>query len=69
MSEETLIKGAQSIKVKIKMALIQREMTQVELSKLLQENPQQVNRAISGDMSPKSLEIRQKVYKVLGIKD
>lgn len=69
MSEETLIKGAQSIKVKIKMALIQREMTQVELSKLIRENPQQVNRAISGDMSPKSLEIRQKVYKVLGIKD
>lgn len=69
MSEETLVNGARDIKVKIKKALLDRDMKQTELSDLLQENPQQVNRAIAGDMAPKSLEIRQRIYKVLGIKE
>lgn len=69
MSEETLVNGARDIKVKIKKALLDRDMKQTELSALLQENPQQVNRAIAGDMAPKSLEIRQRIYKVLGIKE
>lgn len=69
MSEETLVNGARDIKVKIKKALLDHDMKQTELSDLLQENPQQVNRAIAGDMAPKSLEIRQRIYKVLGIKE
>lgn len=69
MSEETLVKGALEIKKRIKSALIERDMTQVELAQLINEGQQQLNRAISGDMTPRSLEIRQKIYKVLNIND
>lgn len=69
MSEETLVKGALEIKKRIKLALIERDMTQVELAQLINEGQQQLNRAISGDMTPRSLEIRQKIYKVLNIND
>jgi len=44
-------------------------MSQVELANLIGEGVQQLNRAIHADMSPKSVEIRQKIYKVLDIKD
>lgn len=68
LSEETLVAGAKEIKNKIKVALIEHDMKQTELADLLDENPQQLNRAIAGDMTPKSLEIRKRVYKILGIK-
>lgn len=63
------MKGALEIKKRIKLALIERDMTQVELAQLINEGQQQLNRAISGDMTPRSLEIRQKIYKVLNIND
>lgn len=69
MTEEKLISGAKAITSKIKIGLYERGMSQVELSELIGEGPQQVNRAIHADMSPKSVEIRQKIYKVLDIKD
>lgn len=70
MSEEqTLERTQRQIEKKIKFALLDRGMTQVELAKLISENPQQLNRAIKGDMSPKSLSLRQKIYKVLGMED
>lgn len=68
LSEETLVAGAKEIKNKIKVALIEHDMKQTELADLMNENPQQLNRAIAGDMTPKSLEIRKRVYKILGIK-
>ena len=49
----------------IKMKLLDRDMTQAELSRLLNINRQQVNRAIKGDNSPKAIEIRKKIYRVL----
>lgn len=68
MTEEaTLVAQAHDIKKKIKWALFERDMSQVELSELINENKQQVNRAIGGDMTPKSMEIRKKIYRVLGI--
>lgn len=68
MTEEAMAAGANAIKNKIKIELLERNMTQVELSNLIKENPQQLNRAIHGDMSPKSKAIREKIYKVLNIK-
>lgn len=68
MTEEAMVAGAKAIKSKIKVALIERDMTQVELSDLIKENPQQLNRAIAGDPTPKSLSIRKRIYKVLDIK-
>lgn len=38
-----------------------------ELSRLLNINRQQVNRAIKGDNSPKAVEIRKKIYRVLNM--
>lgn len=43
------------------------DMTQAELSRLLNINRQQVNRAIKGDNSPKAIEIRKKIYRVLNM--
>ncbi|MCV3316303.1 transcriptional regulator [Pediococcus ethanolidurans] len=68
MTEEAMVAGAKAIKSKIKVALIERDMTQVELSNLLNENQQVVNRAIAGDPTPKSLNIRKRIYKILDIK-
>ncbi|WP_288532030.1 transcriptional regulator [uncultured Secundilactobacillus sp.] len=67
MTEEILANGAHEIKRKIKGALLDRDMTQVELAGMLKVNPQVLNRAIHGDMSPRSIEIREQVYKLLGI--
>jgi len=69
MTEEKLISGAKAITSKIKIGLFERNMSQVELAELIGEGPQQLNRAIHADMSPKSVEIRQKIYKVLDIND
>lgn len=69
MIEEKLIIGAKAITSKIKISLLERGMSQVELAALIGEGVQQLNRAIHADMSPKSVEIRQKIYKVLDIKD
>ena len=68
MTEEMVVRAANEIKKKIKGALLERDMTQVELAKLLNVNPQVLNRAIHGDMSPRSIEIRTQIYKVLAIK-
>ena len=65
MTEQSLVEASKLITKQIKSKLLDRDMTQVELSDLIKENPQQLNRAIHGDMSPKSKEIREKIYKVL----
>ena len=52
----------------IKIALMDRGWTQKHLAELMKENVSEVNRAIKGDMTPKSKEIRKKIYEVLNIK-
>lgn len=42
-------------------------MTQKELAKLIHANPQQLNRAIKGDMTPKSRELREQVARILNL--
>ncbi|WP_334427180.1 MULTISPECIES: transcriptional regulator [unclassified Levilactobacillus] len=69
MTEQNLMEGAKQITSKIKISLLERNMSQVELSRLINENAAQVNRAIHADMSPKSVNIRQKIYRVLDIKE
>lgn len=49
----------------IKIALMDRGWTQNHLAELIKENKSQVNRAIKGDMTPKSVEIWHKIYEVL----
>ena len=44
-----------------------RDMTQKELAELIHANPQQLNRAIKGDMTPKSRELREQVARVLNL--
>ncbi|MCT3295804.1 helix-turn-helix domain-containing protein [Lactiplantibacillus pentosus] len=69
MTEEKLLSGAKEITSKIKIRLLERGMSQVELSDLIGVGPQQLNRAIHADMSPKSVRIRKKIYTVLNIND
>ena len=66
--EEKLNITAQQLEKNIKVALLDRNMTQAELANLIGENRQQVNRAIKGEIGKKPTEIRKKIYKVLGIK-
>lgn len=65
MSEEQIAKAASDSEHKIKIALIKKNMTQRELAGLINEGPQQTNRAIKGDPSPKSKEIRKKISIIL----
>lgn len=65
--EQALEQSAATVEKKIKLRLIERGMSQVELSDLIKENPQSVNRAIKGWTNPKSIEIRKKIYRVLGM--
>ncbi|MCH5463225.1 helix-turn-helix transcriptional regulator [Lactobacillus sp. LC28-10] len=67
MTEEMILNSVRENKKRIKKALLDRDMTQVELSKLLDVNPQVLNRAVQGDMSPRSLEIRHSINRVLGL--
>lgn len=66
--EEALEESKKEVERKIKFALLDRGMTQKQLSDLIKENRQQVNRAIKGDTTPKSKEIRDKIYQLFNIK-
>lgn len=66
--EEALEESKRKIEKTIKFALLNRGMTQKQLSDLIKENRQQVNRAIKGDTAPKSKEIREKIYQILDLK-
>lgn len=67
MTEELLVEGIKRNANHIESVLAERGMTQVELAKLLEANPQVLNKAIQGDMSPRSLELRKRINKILGI--
>ncbi|HIY91855.1 MAG TPA: helix-turn-helix domain-containing protein [Candidatus Companilactobacillus pullicola] len=66
--EEALEETKKEVERKIKFALLDRGMTQKQLSDLIKENRQQVNSAIKGDTTPKSKEIRNKIYQLFNIK-
>lgn len=66
--EEKLANAKKQVERQIKMKLLDKNMTQTELADLIGETRTNVNLAIKGNTNPKSIEIRQKIYKVLGIK-
>jgi len=67
MPEQQFLEYAHKIESSIKTKLLERNMTQRELSSLINENPVQVNKAVKGDISPKSQRIREKISRVLDL--
>ncbi|CAJ2232130.1 helix-turn-helix domain-containing protein [Companilactobacillus paralimentarius] len=67
MPEQQFAEYAHEIESTIKIGLLKRNMTQKELAELIHANPQQLNRAIKGDMTPKSRELREQVARVLNL--
>ena len=66
--EEQLEQAQQAVERKIKLALLDKSMTQAELANLISESRSDVNKAVKGGTLPKDKEIREKIYQVLGIK-
>ena len=66
--EEKLVNAKKQVERQIKMKLLDKNMTQTELADLIGETRTNVNLAIKGNTNPKSIEIRKKIYKVLGMK-
>ncbi|KRK64326.1 hypothetical protein FC72_GL000491 [Companilactobacillus tucceti DSM 20183] len=67
MTEEKYAEAAYEVESSIKIALLKNHMTQRELADEIDANPQQLNRAIKGDMTPKSRELREQVARVLNL--
>lgn len=69
MTEQKFTDYADAIYYEIEMGRLKKRMSYKELANLIGEGQQQLSRAIHGDMQPKSKRIREKVYKVLDIKE
>lgn len=65
MAEEKLMEAAAEIEDSIYIAMRRKHIKQTELAKEFGEYPATINRAIKGDMSPKSVVIRKKIYEKL----
>jgi ribosome-binding protein aMBF1 (putative translation factor) len=66
-AEEQLEVAKQNVERNIKKALFDKNMTQAELANLIGESRQNINRAIKGGTLPRDVEIRKRIYKVLGM--
>ncbi|WP_180676411.1 helix-turn-helix domain-containing protein [Leuconostoc citreum] len=62
-----LEKASSKVRVKFKIALIEHGIKQVELAKMLNTSPAQVNRALAGNTTPKDIEIQKQVAKILDV--
>lgn len=62
-----LEKVSSKVRIKFKVALIEHGMKQVELAKMLGTTPSQLNRALSGNTTPKDIEIQKQAAKILDI--
>ena len=69
MSEQQVVNYFTNLSNAIKKELLDRNMSQRELARSLNLNPQQMNRAIKGGMTPKDKSIRAEIKKILGIKE
>ena len=69
MSEQQVVNYFTNLSNAIKKELLDRNMSQRELARSLNLNPQQMNRAIKGGMTPKDKLIRDEIKKILGIKE
>ena len=66
--EEQLEQAKKAVERKIKMKLFDKNMTQAKLAILIGESRAAVNKAIKGSTNPKSIKVRKKIYKALGMK-
>ena len=62
-----LEKASSNVKIKFKIALIERGMKQAELAEILGTSPAQVSRALAGNTTPKDIEIQKAAAKILNI--
>ena len=65
--EEKLQSAAKEIERKIKLALIEQNMTQADLADITRESRSEINKAVKGNNSRHSTELRKKIYKILGV--
>lgn len=63
--QQKLIK--KRIKKAIRDELYERDLSQKGLAEMIGEGESQTNRAINGDNSPKSIKIREKIFKLFNI--
>lgn len=62
-----LEKASSNVKIKFKIALIERGMKQAELAEILGTSPAQVSRALAGNTTPKDIEIQKAAAKILNV--
>lgn len=67
MVEQTLVKNAEEIKLNFQLAIKKHHLTQRQMAKYCDTNEFQFSRAISGDPSKRSQEIRKTAADILGI--
>lgn len=65
MAEEKLMEAAVEVEDSIYIAMRRKHIKQTELAKEFGEYPATINRAIKGDISPKSVVLRKKIYEKL----
>lgn len=65
MTEEVLRKAAWAVEKELKDTLADHHLGQKEAARLMNVNPMQLNRAIKGDMTPKSVELRRELREFL----
>lgn len=65
--EEKLQSATKEIERKIKLALIEQNMTQADLADITRESRSEINKAVKGSNSRHSTELREKIYKILGV--
>ncbi|MCM0583520.1 helix-turn-helix transcriptional regulator [Weissella diestrammenae] len=56
------------LRIKFKKALLENDMKQIELARILDVAPAQISRALAGNTTPKDIEIQRQVAKILKIK-
>jgi transcriptional regulator with XRE-family HTH domain len=65
--EENLENARKQVENAIKIGLIEKNMTQIQLAQVLGERRAAVNLAVKGSTTPKSVAMRKEIYKVLGM--
>ena len=67
VAERTLLADAKNVTKLIKSGVLDKGISQVELADMTGVTVQQINRAVNADLTPKSIKLRERIYKVLDI--
>lgn len=65
--ELTLVEAKCEVEHEIKLNLMKKNMSQRELADMLNLTRSQISRAIKGGTNPSDIEVRKKIYRVLGM--